>query len=284
MKTLAFLAFGCLSLVPLLANGQITMSATTAAPTDSATATSGPRPISPALRSAMQQESAGNIQAAIGHYQAAIRHNPADRRAYLSYARMLHRLGDINGSVSMYHAWLRQAPQDVVALNDLGLCFLRGGQIHEAVECLQTAVMNHPNSIRYRNNLAIALIQAGRRDEALVMMERVWGPKRAHETLACIFDMRNEAELAAKHRKVAATYDPSRNTVGALENPTVTLTTDTRSTSDTADAELLGAVAPEPNAGTYDAAPALKMAPPAETRITAAEWNFIRIRQAQSSE
>jgi Flp pilus assembly protein TadD len=161
------------------------------------------------LAQAAKQEREGQPWQAINTYRQALRLEPHNETALISYARMKHRAGDFDGAIILYGQVLKNQPFNAIALNDVGLCLARKGNLGQAAASLQKAVEQRPENPRYRNNLAIVLVESGREREALEHLQVAHGPAIAHYNLATLLSRSGKNQAAAMHLQQAIQLDPA---------------------------------------------------------------------------
>jgi len=112
-------------------------------------------------------EEAGNVEAAIRSYRAAVSYMPTYADAYYNLGIALKSLGRLDEAVAEYKNAIRCKPDHADAHNNLGVAWEEKGFVEDAVECYQKAMTAKPDHSEAHCNLADALQSLGRLDEAV---------------------------------------------------------------------------------------------------------------------
>jgi protein O-mannosyl-transferase len=109
----------------------------------------------------------GQIDEAIGQFQAAIRLKPDYAMAHYDLGIALGQKGQIDESISHYEEAIRLKPDYAMAQNNLGYTLLWKGQIDEAISHFQEAIRLKPDYAMAHNSLGIAFGRKGQINEAI---------------------------------------------------------------------------------------------------------------------
>lgn len=160
------------------------------------------------LTSARVLENKGNSEGAERQYRSALEKYPTNRRALISYARLLHREGRLSESRAIYLRAAEAHANDPVVHNDLGLCQAKMGQVEEALASVFKAITLAPSEGRYRNNIATILANNGRLEEAYSQLEQAHGPVVANYNLGYLLYRNGERDGAIHYWNAALKADP----------------------------------------------------------------------------
>ncbi|MEX0794777.1 MAG: tetratricopeptide repeat protein [Pirellulaceae bacterium] len=161
------------------------------------------------LTSARVLENKGNAEGAERQYRSALEKYPTNRRALLSFARLLHREGRLSESRAIYLRAAEAHANDPVVHNDLGLCQAKMGQVDEALASVFKAITLAPSEGRYRNNIATILANNERLEEAYSQLEHAHGPVAANYNLGYLLYRNGDRDGAIHYWQAALKADPS---------------------------------------------------------------------------
>jgi tetratricopeptide (TPR) repeat protein len=163
----------------------------------------------------------GNLEAAVRHYQAAVRVDPDYAPALTNLGALLRRQGQLEEAAALYRRALAADPRYAPAHTNLGGILADSGQAEAAMEHLRLALEADPSFAPARLQLGAALEASGNADEALVQYRAAieaaphWAT--AHVTLAEALRARREDDEAMRHYRRAVSLDPrSSRARGAL--------------------------------------------------------------------
>ena len=181
-----------------------------AAPAVATTPSDNPK-IGPDLyvASARLYEKNGNTIGAADQYQKALKVDPNNLVALLSYAHLLDRQNKLDEATQLYQRAAMEHPHEAAAHNDLGLCLARRRMLNESIAALSDAVRLQPDRELYRNNLATVLIEQNRADEALKQLQAVQADAVAHYNVGYLLQQHGQMELASNYFDRASQIDPS---------------------------------------------------------------------------
>ena len=111
--------------------------------------------------------SAGNINEAIKHYQAAIEIRPDIAMAHYNFGNALKSQGRLDEAIAQYQQALQIRPDYASAYNNLGGAFHQAGKLDEAISQFQRAIQLQPDYAEAYNNLGIVFLSQRKYDEAL---------------------------------------------------------------------------------------------------------------------
>jgi len=143
---------------------------------------------------------AGKLDAAVKHFQAAIRLTPTLARPYNQLGKAYVFQAKLDDAMIMFSNAARLNPGLAQARWNLGTAYLAKGKTAEALDELKAAVQISPEDIEAHRRLADTLIKLGRAAEALPYAEVV---VRALPQDAHAYYVLGSACLAAKRRQEA---------------------------------------------------------------------------------
>ncbi|HVM60328.1 MAG TPA: tetratricopeptide repeat protein [Verrucomicrobiae bacterium] len=154
----------------------------------------------------------GKPQAAVGHYEQALRLKPDYAEAHNNLGIALVQLGKLQEAVGHYEQALRIRPDYAGAHNNLGLDLVQLGRLPEAIGHWEQAVRIQPDYAEARNNLGNALLQAGKVPEAIAQYEQALriNPDLAdaHENLGVALVQAGRVEEAIGQYQQSLQIDP----------------------------------------------------------------------------
>jgi tetratricopeptide (TPR) repeat protein len=153
-------------------------------------------------------EQSGKTKEAELSYQRALKEDPQNLNALLSYARMKENLGEIEAAMAFYRRAVNAHPQQAVAHNHLGLCYARQNRQQEAIEEIVQAVRLDSRNTLYRNNLAAVLVEQNRLSEAFTALREVHGDAAAYYNLGYLLQKKGDLAAAEHHFVYALRVDP----------------------------------------------------------------------------
>jgi tetratricopeptide (TPR) repeat protein len=115
----------------------------------------------------VELSNAGKLDAAVAHYDEAIRLNPRLSEAHNNRANAYVRLGRLDDAVIAYREAVTLAPHSSLFHYNLGSALLDKGDFEAAVEQLRTALSLGPSHANTYLNLGLALSGLERNSEAL---------------------------------------------------------------------------------------------------------------------
>ncbi len=121
------------------------------------------------LNYAIALSSAGKAEAAIPHFNAALRLDPRGvhrREVASAYADALVKMGQFQEAIGRYQEALEQSPDFVHAISGLGVALAQTGRMREAAAQFAEGVRLRPEDADLRCNLGRALLNLGQLDEA----------------------------------------------------------------------------------------------------------------------
>ena len=113
----------------------------------------------------------GSLDAAIAHYETALRLDPALPQTRFNLANTFNQAGRPEDAIAQYEAALRLKPAFPECYDNLASTLADHGRIPEAIERYEQALRLRPNFPLARNNLGNALAKAGRTAEAITQYE-----------------------------------------------------------------------------------------------------------------
>ena len=115
----------------------------------------------------------GNVEAAVGHLQDAVRVEPECAAAHNDLGNVLSDALRFQEAEAAYRQALGLDPSDVKARSNLGVVLKNLGRNDEAVAAYEEAIALDPTYADARHNLGLALKKAGRFAEAIDALRRV---------------------------------------------------------------------------------------------------------------
>jgi tetratricopeptide (TPR) repeat protein len=99
----------------------------------------------------------GRLPSAISHFQEAVRLNPEYAEPHFSLGVIFGKLGRKDEAIAHYYAAVRIDPEFADAFTNLGIALIYEGKVEAAIFCLQEAARLKPDSQITQNNLRHAL-------------------------------------------------------------------------------------------------------------------------------
>jgi tetratricopeptide (TPR) repeat protein len=115
----------------------------------------------------------GKIEEAIVYYQEAVRNNPRNTEALNNMGSALYALGRKQEAADYYIRVIHINPDHATAHYNLGNVFGSQGKITEAVAQFREAVRVKPDYAEAQNNLGYGLLLSGKPDEAIEPLRKV---------------------------------------------------------------------------------------------------------------
>jgi tetratricopeptide (TPR) repeat protein len=109
----------------------------------------------------------GKLPEAIQHYEQALRSSPDYIEVHVNLGNALVRMGKVQQAVEQYEQALRINPDYAEAHSNLGAIYQRMGKLPEAVAQYELALRSKPDSVEAHFNLGLALEKLGRTTEAI---------------------------------------------------------------------------------------------------------------------
>ena len=154
----------------------------------------------------------GRLDDAIAHYQKAMELGPASLRACDNLGKALVEKGRLDEAIAWFEKALEIQPADLGARNSLGLALLDRGRSDEAMAQFQTALQFDPRCAEAYNNVGYALFRLGRLDEAIVQYEKALEMQPnlalAQNNLGLALQQKGRVDEALSHFNKALQLDP----------------------------------------------------------------------------
>jgi tetratricopeptide (TPR) repeat protein len=154
----------------------------------------------------------GNWDVAMRHFDAALRANPRDAKTYNNIGSVAYRKGDLDGAIDSYRKALNLDPRIPTAHNNLALVLIQLGKTHDAIDHYRQAIRFDPDYADAYDNLATALMKIDRVDEAIGNYLRAVAIKpgfaAAHYNLAFALAQRGDLNGAMVHYQAALAIEP----------------------------------------------------------------------------
>jgi tetratricopeptide (TPR) repeat protein len=114
---------------------------------------------------------AGDVDAAIGHFERALELRPYYLNARIELGNALMRRGRLDEAMAQYRRAVELDPRSVQALTNVGHALVLQGRVDEAIPYHEQALRIDPTYAVAHNNLGMALAQKGRTAEARAHFE-----------------------------------------------------------------------------------------------------------------
>jgi protein O-mannosyl-transferase len=166
----------------------------------------------------------GDLVAASGHYEAALRIKPNDDFAHNNLGNVYVHQGDLARAEREFSAAIALAPHNAEARNNLGNVFVELQRWEPAAEQYEAALRSNPGYADAHNNLANVLAVRGDSERAIahyraaVLLDPTYAD--AHHNLAVLLASRGERDEAIAELRTALRLKPdypqARATLDAL--------------------------------------------------------------------
>jgi len=154
----------------------------------------------------------GRPQEAIGHYERALRLRPGYAEAHINLGAALFELGRPQEAIRHYEQALRINPDYAGGHYNLGVALAGLGWMPEAIEQYEQTLRLEPASATAHYSLAMALLQAGKVSEAIRHYEQALRIKpddaEAHYNLGVVLGQAGRMQEAIEHWEQAVRLDP----------------------------------------------------------------------------
>lgn len=156
---------------------------------------------------------AGEVQAAVPHFQRALELEPAfAAEAYNNLGMALAKLGLAEGAVSHYRQALEQLPEYASAHNNLGTALIEAGDLDGARWHFRQAVALDPDIATAYNNLGLLLADEGEMADAQTHYRRALEADpdygQAHVNLGLLLAATGRLQEAVEHYRRAIEVEP----------------------------------------------------------------------------
>jgi tetratricopeptide (TPR) repeat protein len=154
----------------------------------------------------------GRVQEAIGHYEQALRINPHLAEAHYDLGVALQKAGQVQEAIGHYEQALRIKPDYAEAHNDLGAAWMGQGRLREAISHWERALRIKPDFAEAHNNLGVALARLDKTPEAVEQFEQTLRIKpdyaEAHYNLGLALVHLGRLQEAIRHYEQALGIQP----------------------------------------------------------------------------
>ena len=113
----------------------------------------------------------GDQQAAVKHYQHALKLGPSNSESLSMAALQLERLGRTKETIALREYLVTNDPANSRSHFYLGIAYLRGGQPNNAIASFQTALALQPSYVSAHFRIGVALLFKGEAEAALTEMK-----------------------------------------------------------------------------------------------------------------
>jgi protein O-mannosyl-transferase len=156
----------------------------------------------------------GNPDAAIEEYQTTLRINPNDLKAQCNLGDALARKGDPAAAIGHYQAAVRLAPDNPEVHLTLAGFLVQKGDLDAAILEYQAALQITPDNADAHNNLGVVLAQKGDLDAAIQRYQASLGinPNNAdaHNNLGVALTRKGDLEAAIREYQLALSINPDK--------------------------------------------------------------------------
>jgi tetratricopeptide (TPR) repeat protein len=156
---------------------------------------------------------AGQQQAAVSHYEQALRIDPSLTYAHVHLGIALSRLGKNQDALAQLMEALRLSPDSPEVHNDLGDALLQADRLPEAIEHYEHALQIRPDYAEAHSNLGVVLSRTGKMQEAIAHYEQALNIKpdapEIHYNLGFALLKMGRAEEATRHYSDAVRLRPN---------------------------------------------------------------------------
>ena len=154
----------------------------------------------------------GQMDEAIGEYQAALRIEPGYALAHNNLGIALNLKGQLDEAIRQFQEAIRLQPDYAEAYYSLGATLINKGQIDEAIRHFQDAIRLKPNHAEARNNFGVVLGRRGRLDEAIRQLQEAVRLRpedaRFHSNLGNALAMKGQINEAIRQYQQAVRLKP----------------------------------------------------------------------------
>jgi len=162
------------------------------------------------LANAMQRR--GQLDAAIKHYESALRISPGFAVAHENFGLALMDMGKRSEGLLHLREAVRKNPRSANAQNSLGQALLIQGRMEEATGFFRRAIAINRRYVKAYNNLGISLAQQGKLKDAVEQLLKAvaLAPQNSqiHNNAGQALMMQGENEKAADHFSETIRLDP----------------------------------------------------------------------------
>jgi tetratricopeptide (TPR) repeat protein len=154
----------------------------------------------------------GWVDAAIAHYQQALKSKPDFAEAHYNFGVALARRGRVDDAVAHFQQAVTIKPDFAEAHDHLGVALVRRGQVDDAIAHYQQALEIKPDYALAHDNLGVALAGRGQVDEAVTHYQKALEIKPdyalAHNNLGVVLVRRGQVDAAIAHYEQALKVKP----------------------------------------------------------------------------
>jgi Tfp pilus assembly protein PilF len=155
----------------------------------------------------------GEIDAAIAHYQNAVRLAPDAADWQVNLGLLLVRQGQVRRALAAFTQAVRLRPEDAEARNNLGAMLARDGRVDEAISEYRRALDLRPGYALARRNLGLALVAHGDLaaglQACLEALRQAPNEAQWHYEVAVMFLSRGQVPIAIEHFAQTLRLDPT---------------------------------------------------------------------------
>jgi len=154
-------------------------------------------------------ESQGRLPDAITQYHKALEAKP-------DYADVLYRLGiiytqqkDFPNAIETWEKYVSATNGSPAAYNNLGFCQELAGNPAAAEAAYKAGIAKDPTNEACHVNYGLMLARHGKPNQALLELQKVLTPAKAHYDLASVYESQHRPQDARNEYRQAAALDPS---------------------------------------------------------------------------
>ena len=167
-------------------------------------------------------ESQGRLPDAIAQYQKALSIKP-------DYADALYRLGivytqqrNFTNAIETWNKYVAATGGSATAYSNLGFCQELAGNPAAAEAAYKAGIAEDPGNEPCHVNYGLMLARHGKPNEAILELQTVLTPAKAHYDLASVYEVQHRRQEARAEYRKAAELDPSlseaKQKLASLEN------------------------------------------------------------------
>jgi tetratricopeptide (TPR) repeat protein len=149
----------------------------------------------------------GRVDEAIAEYRKALAIEPDFAKAQINFGAALMQKGEVDEAIAHFQKGLALSPHMANGHNSLAIALARKGRLTEAIAEFQKTLENEPETEEVRKNLGLAFAQNGQASQAITQFQRVLeiNPNNieACDHLAWLLATASEASLRDGGRAVA---------------------------------------------------------------------------------
>lgn len=167
-------------------------------------------------------ESEGRLQQAVSEYKRALAEQPGYLDAMYRLGVVYARMKDYANAIETWNRYVTATHGSATAYSNLGFCQELAGNPAAAEAAYSQGIAKDPKSESCRINYGLMLARHGRPNEALLQLQVVLPPAKAHYDLASVYETQGRRPEARIEYHKAVELDPNledaRARLAALPN------------------------------------------------------------------